>query len=185
MLYADVFLQGKHHLLRQLTLVFKLDLDPRRKTLENASEIQLRRSYNESVWGDSKTKGKFNGKQLFFDSHLEGNAVATLLPHELAQVYHDILISCKFHPNIKGRLLLNVPNDWVKLKVFFCLGRLGHFETHGALWFIVKSQFLSIYVSQQANLKVVWLVLHSHWHFHALSFNSDGDGRWVEHVFDR
>ena len=133
MLYAYIFLEGKHHLLRQLAFIFKLHLDSRRKPLENGTKIQLRRSYSEPIGGDSKEKRKFNGKQLLFNSHLERNAVTILLLHELAQVYHDVLISCKFHPNIKGRLLLNVPNHWVKLKVFFCLGRLRHLETHRAL----------------------------------------------------
>lgn len=69
---------------------------------------------------------------------MEGDAIVILILHELAEVDDYVLIRCEFYPNVQRRLLLDVTYHRIELEVFFCLGRLGHLETHWAFTFIVK-----------------------------------------------
>lgn len=79
-------------------------------------------------------------------------------------------------------MLLYVAYDWVEFEVFFCLGRLGHFEAHGAFTLVVEPQLLAVDVPQEAYLQVVTLSLHTDGHFYALSLETDRDWWGVQHV---
>ena len=74
-------------------------------------------------------------------------------------------------------MFLNVSYDGIEFEVFFGLWGLDHFETDWALASIVETNFLSVDVTEKADLEIVELFFNSDGNLDAFACDCEGDRR--------
>ena len=119
---------------------------------------------------------------MLLDVHLERNGEEIRRGDVLTKKGGEIFIGCEFDPDIQGSLFLDVTDNGVELEVLFCFGGLQHLETHGALASVVESDLLSVDVTQEAYLEIIFLALDADWYLDAFALETDGDRRGVQTV---
>ena len=110
---------------------------------------------------------------MLLNRQLKRNFIHIVFSQIFVQINSKIFLCSELDPYIDSWLFLDVTNDWIELKIFFSFVWLNYLETHWNLTFVVKNQFLSVYVVQQTNLKVIQLFLNSNWNLSASPYNSE------------
>lgn len=119
---------------------------------------------------------------MFLNWNFKRDYIKSLFIQKLSQVYWQIFVSSKLHPDIYLWLFLNVPNHRTKLKVFFNCRSLRDLKAHRKISGVRDCQLFSINVIKKANLKIIYRLFNFNRHPDALTFEKNINRRGIEKV---